>query len=492
MTDTLQTDYSRKWLAMASLGMGIFLSTIDGSIVNVALPTLVKNFNSSFAVVQWVALAYMLTLATLILSMGRLGDIIGKKQVYTWGMIIFTASSALCGLSQTVYMLIVFRVIQGSGAAMMAALGIALITEAFPPGERGKAYGAAGSFVSIGIITGPTLGGILIDAISWHWIFFVNIPIGLIGVFMVTRFVPHSKPVKKQRFDYWGAAVFFISVLSFLLAVTFVQRLGFNNPFIIGLLGIWLIFLIVFLFVESKTAQPMIDLHLFKSPLLGINLITGFTAFIGTTGVVLLMPFFLENVLGYNPHQVGFLLSVVPLSAGIVSPFSGALSDRFGTRRIATLGLFIMAVGYAGLTTLNEHTTSLSYILKFLPIGLGIGIFQSPNNSAIMGSASRGSLGLVSSLISVTRVTGQSIGIALIGAFWNSRLMHYSGIVVSQGSQKPPVIEAHVKSLQETLFVTTLLIVTALILNSLGFFVKRLQRGCTPGIKKSDSSQNFL
>jgi len=168
-------DYSRKWHVMAAVAMGVFLATIDGSIVNVALPTLTRAFGAEFAVVQWVVLAYLLTVTTLMLSVGRLGDMAGKKPVYASGFVIFTLGSVLCGLSPGVYWLIGFRVLQAIGAAMMMALGMAIVTEAFPPAERGKALGISGSMVSIGIVVGPVLGGLLIGALSWHWIFFVNL-----------------------------------------------------------------------------------------------------------------------------------------------------------------------------------------------------------------------------------------------------------------------------------------------------------------------------
>ena len=231
-----EPDYSRKWYTLISIGMGVFLATVDASIVNVALPTLITTFNTHFAVVQWVALSYMLTVATLILSMGRLGDLKGKRRIYSAGMIIFTIGSTLCGLSQTIYWLIFFRIVQGTGAAMMAAFGTAIVSEAFPDKERGKALGTIGGIVSIGIFTGPVLGGILIDAISWHWIFFVNIPIGIIGLVMVLRFVPSFKVVKGQSFDFRGAGIMFISVLSFLLALTLGQNLGVsqsNNRYVV-------------------------------------------------------------------------------------------------------------------------------------------------------------------------------------------------------------------------------------------------------------------
>ena len=472
-------DYSRKWYVLVAVGMGVFLATIDASIVNVALPTLVRSFNTQFAVVQWVALSYMLTLATLILSMGRLGDLRGKKRIYMIGMIVFTVGSALCGLSQTVYWLIFFRVLQAIGASMMAALGTAIVTEAFPASERGRALGTIGGIVSIGIITGPVLGGILIDVVSWHWIFFVNIPVGIIGTFMVLRFVPAIEPVEGQRFDLAGAAILFVSVVSFLLALTLGQNLGFRNHLIVMLFVAWLASLVLFLYVELAHSQPMVDLRIFQNGLLSLGLFSGFLTFVSTAGVVLLMPFYLENVLGYSPHQVGMLLAVVPVSAGLSSPISGSLSDRFGTRPITTLGLAVLVIGYLGLTTLSEGTSAAGYVARFLPIGLGAGIFQSPNNSAIMGAATRQQLGVVSGLLSITRTLGQTSGIAAIGAFWAARVSFYAGTDFKAGPTRTN-IEAQVHGLRDALSGIVILIGVALILNIWGLLLEWIQRNKRP------------
>jgi EmrB/QacA subfamily drug resistance transporter len=457
-------DNKNKWFILFSVGMGVFLATIDASIVNIALPTFVNAFNTKFAVVQWVALSYMLTIATLILSMGRLGDLKGKKKIYLSGMITFTLSSVLCGLSQTVYWLIFFRIVQGIGAAMMASLGVALVTEAFPGEERGKALGTIGGIVSIGIITGPVLGGILIDAISWHWIFFVNIPIGVLGSFMVLRFVPTSTGIKKQSFDFIGAGTMFTSVLSFLLALTLGQHLGFRNPLIILLFTIWIATFIFFLYLELHIEHPMIDLHIFRNTLFSLNLFTGFMSFVATAGVVLLMPFYLENILGYNPHQVGFLVATVPISAGIVSPLSGTLSDRFGTRPISTIGLAFLVFGFYSLTTLHETTTVPGYVLRFIPVGLGLGIFQSPNNSAIMGAAPKKYLGIVSGLLSISRTLGQTSGIAAIGAFWAARVSFYAGTEFEAGPTRTNMI-AQMHGLHDALSSIVILVGFALFLN---------------------------
>jgi EmrB/QacA subfamily drug resistance transporter len=459
-----EIDYSRKWLVMATIGMGIFLATIDSSIVNVALPTLVREFNTQFAVVQWVVLGYLLTLATLMLGIGRLADMVGKKPIYLIGMILFTFSSLCCGLSPTIYWLISFRVLQGIGAVMMIALGAGILTEAFPPQERGKAMGFVGGIVSIGIITGPTLGGILIDFISWHWIFFVNIPVGITGSFMVLHFLPNVKRQIGQRFDFWGAFFLFVSLTSFLLTLTLGQKLGFLNPKILFIFMGWIIFFPLFLLIEFRVDQPMVDMKLFRNENFSLNLLTGFTTFVVTGGIVLLMPFYLENVLGLNPHQVGLLLAVVPLTAGISSPVAGTLSDRFGTRIISTIGLTLIFMGFLSLLGLNIHTSSFGYIIRFIPIGLGIGIFQSPNNSAIMGSAPKEKLGIVSSILSLTRTLGQSSGIAALGALWVSRVGSYSHSSFQVGGNRTP-LEAQVRGLHDTIWAVVLLVGGALVLS---------------------------
>ncbi|MGC8880003.1 MAG: DHA2 family efflux MFS transporter permease subunit, partial [Anaerolineae bacterium] len=420
-------DYRRKWYVMAAVVMGTFLGTIDGSIVNVTLPTLVGAFNSELAIVQWVVLAYLLTVATLMLSVGRLADMFGKKQIYAGGMVIFTLGSLACGLSTSIYMLIAFRVLQAVGAAMVIALGPAIITEAFPPTERGRALGISGATVSVGIVLGPALGGILLHYLSWHWIFFVNLPVGIAGVLLVMRFVPQRKPIGGQRFDFAGATTMFFSLLSLLLALTFAQGSGFDAPPILALLAGFLAFLCTFIFVERNSAQPIVDFGMFGNPLFSVNLITGFVTFVAISGTLILMPFYLQGILGLDSLRVGALLAVHPIAMGLVAPLSGALSDRVGVRPIAVVGLLALLGGYIAVSSLDVNTTPLGYALRLLPVGLGMGIFQSPNNSAIMGAAPRARLGVASSILALTRALGQTVGISVLSTVWAGCVMVHAG-----------------------------------------------------------------
>jgi len=433
-----QIDYSRKWYVFAGVAMGIFLSTIDGSIVNVALPTLVEELDTHLPTVQWVVLAYLLALGTLMLSMGRLGDMIGKKSIYVAGFVIFTVGSVLCGLAPNVYWLIGFRVVQAVGGAMIMALGMAIVTESFPPSERGRALGLTGSMVSIGIVLGPTLGGLILDALSWHWIFFVNLPVGIVGTLMVMRFVPARRPAGRQRFDLVGAMTFFAGMLAMLLAVTLGQQVGFDDRRVLFLLAGGVAAMAAFVVVERRASQPMLDLEMFRNKLFSINLVSGFMTFVSMSGTVFLMPFFLQGVLGYEPRQVGLMLAAVPLAVGMVSPLSGALSDRVGTRPITVVGLATVMVGFYSLSTVTADMTAVGYVLRSLPVGIGLGIFQSPNNSAVMGTVPRERLGVASGLLSITRIVGQTTGIAVLSALWAGRVAVYSGAPLPEGATNAP------------------------------------------------------
>lgn len=463
-------DYARKWWVMVAVAMGIFLGTIDGSIVNVALPTLVEELDTTFATVQWVVLGYLLTLATLVLGIGRLGDIIGKKPIYTVGFGVFTLGSVLAGFSPGVGWLIGFRIFQALGAAMVFALGFAIITEAFPPRERGRALGITGAIVSVGIVLGPTLGGLLIDSLGWRWIFFVNLPIGIIGTFTAVRFIPNVRPPGGQRFDFAGAGTFFAALLSLMLGLTFGQARGFGTGLVLGLLGLGAALLVVFVAIERRARHPMLDLSLFRNRLLTVNLFTGWASFAAIAGLLVLLPFYLENVLGYAPREVGLLLASAPVALGLAAPASGSISDRIGPRPVIVVGLAVLLGGYLLMTTLSTETSAFGYILILIPVGLGMGIFQSPNNSAIMGSVPAERLGVTSGLLTITRITGQLSGISILGAVWASRVATY-GHTVGEPSTAPAA--AQVAGLRDTVMVVAVLVAVSLGLATWGLILER-------------------
>jgi EmrB/QacA subfamily drug resistance transporter len=467
-----KTDYSKKWLITAAVAAGTFLGTIDGSIVNIALPTLVRELHSDFSTIQWVVLAYLLTTTTFLLSIGRLADLIGKKSLYLAGFIIFTTMSALCGLATSAPMLIGLRVFQALGAVLMFALGSAIITEAFPANERGFALGFNGLMVSLGSISGPSVGGMILDTLPWRWIFYVNVPVGLVGAFLVYRFVPNHRPGSTEKFDYSGSICIFLGLLGFLVALTFGQSTGFFQPNVIGLMLFSIIFFYIFLRIERKVPYPMINLHLFSNRQFSVSVITGFLSFISSSGNVLLAPFFLQNMLGFSPGRAGLLLITVPVAMGITAPIAGYLSDRLGSRPLTIFGLSFLCLGYLLVSGLDLSTTTINYILRFIPVGIGLGAFQSPNNSAIMGSVPPKHFGIASSLLALTRTTGQTVGISLMGAIWASQVRFSMGAAALPDPTSAQV-GLQVIAFQRTILVITGVIFIALCLSIWSYLIKR-------------------
>ncbi len=473
-----EVDYSRKWIVMGAIAMGIFLATIDGSIVNLALPTIVTDLQAGFAAVQWVVLAYLLTLTTLLLSVGRFADIVGKKQIYTLGFVVFIIGSALCGIAPAIWWLIAFRVLQAIGAAMILALGPALLVDAFPPSECGQALGLVGTAVSIGFIAGPALGGLVLEYASWHWIFFINVPIGILGTIIAARVLPDVRPASGQRFDFVGSALLFVGLLTLLLALSFTQQVGLLHPGVLALLGVAVVSLVAFVLVELRIEQPLINLRLFQHADLSINVTNGFLTFMLIGVVFLLIPFYLEGMLGFSPRDVGLIQAVVPIALGIVSPISGWLSDRYGTRGISIIGLAVLLVGYVLISTFNAETSVPFLVLALAPIGIGMGLFQSPNNSSIMAAAPVQQRGVISSLLAITRTMGQTVGIAISGALWASRVVLYEGAALPGGATTG-AISSQMLALHDTFVVAVGIIAFALVLCIWGWVQHR--RATTAG-----------
>jgi len=410
---------------MLGIGTGVFMATLDASIVNISLPTLVSDLNSNFSTISWVILSYTLVLTSLMLGIARLGDMFDKKKLYTAGLVLLTISSLLCGLAPGVNWLIAFRALQGFGAAMTQALGTAIITEALPAKERGRALGIIGTTVSTGIAIGPPLGGILIGLFGWRSVFLVNVPVGLIAILVVTRVVPSLSTRPGQKFDAIGAVILFATLCCYAMGMTIWQRIGFQSSLTQGLLFATLIGLIGFILFELRTQQPMVDLSMFRNTLFSLNLIMGFLVFVVMSGAFI-MPFFLENVRSYSVQTAGLILMANPIVMGLIAPVAGSLSDRFGSRGISMFGLVVVIFGCLTISTFNENVTALGFIIRYLPLGIGLGIFQSPNNSAIMGAAPRNRLGVASGLLSLSRTLGQTTGLPLISTLFSTLVLTFA------------------------------------------------------------------
>jgi EmrB/QacA subfamily drug resistance transporter len=412
-----------KWGALLAVGLGVFMGTLDMSVVNISLPTLVEQLHTNFATIQWVVLGYGLVITSTMLGAARLGDMYEKKKLYNLGLVVFTVGSLLCGLSPHIGWLIAFRVLQGCGAVITQALGTAIIVEAFPSYERGRVLGIVGSIASIGISLGPAIGGLMIGWVGWRLIFLINVPIGVVAFLASLRFlVARSSREVKQSFDGIGALALLVTLCCFALAMTMGQNQGFGNGLVRMLLAVSVVGMIFFLALEKRARHPMVDLSLFRNTPFSLNLMIGLFSAVPLSGVFLI-PFFLQLVLHYSPQQVGLIMMVTPVAVALIAPLSGMLSDRYGTRGISMAGLLILAGGCLAISTLNSDIGVLGYLLRVSPLGIGLGLFLSPNNSAIMGAAPPERLGVASGLLSLTRSLGQTTGMPIMGAIFTSTLM---------------------------------------------------------------------
>jgi EmrB/QacA subfamily drug resistance transporter len=413
----------KKWWVLATVACGTFMATLDSSIVNIALPTLTKVLHTDLRSIKWVIVVYLLTITCTLLPFGRLSDLYGRKKIFQVGFVVFTIGSLLCGFATTLDQLILSRMFQGLGASMLMANGPAIITSAFDLRQRGKALGVLSMVVSMGLVSGPSIGGFLITHMGWRSIFLVNIPIGFIGLYFARKYLwnPGPKP-KHGPFDWGGSFIQMLMLLSFILFVdppTF--TIAGSKPILIPrwLLGTTLLALSwVFFTVQRQVPSPILDFSLFKVRTFWAANLANFLNFISYSALLVLMPFYLEEVLVYTPQQAGYLMSTIPLTVFIVAPISGALSDKMGSRGLCALGAFVagaalfLMAGFPG-TGLTERSQQGMIILALCSIGLSSGLFQSPNNVALMSSIPPDKLGVASALMATIRNLGLVTGTGL-------------------------------------------------------------------------------
>jgi len=414
-----------KWLVLAAVGVGTFMSALDGSVVNTILPVVTAYFRTTVATIEWVVATYLLVVSGLLLLVGRLGDMRGNKNTYVTGFVIFVLGSAFCGLSPAPAYLIVSRGFQAIGAAMLFANSPAILTKAFPAKQRGRALGLQGTMTYLGLTTGPFLGGWLADHFGWHSVFYINIPIGVLAIWISLTVIPRDLPSdRRDTFDLAGALTFMTGLVVLLFALNQGHNWGWSSPIILGLLIASALVLGLFLRLERRIPSPMLDLGLFRNRIFTVSTISPLLNYICIYSVLFLMPFYLIQARGLSASQAGLILTAQPIIMALAAPLSGALSDRIGSRILTTLGLFILA---AGLLLLSRLTLTSHFALAVLGLaicGFGTGMFVAPNNSALMGSAPRNRQGIAAGVLALARNVGMVLGIGLTGAIFTTILAH--------------------------------------------------------------------
>ena len=411
-----------KWIALSCTTLGALFSVLSGSTLIVALPVIMKDLHASMNIITWTIMGYMLVMTILVPSIGRMGDMYGRKKLYVSGFALFTLASLFCGLSQSGIQLLIFRMVQAVGGALMVANSTAIVADAFPKEELGKALGLNIMVISIAFIIGPILGGFLMS-FGWRSIFYINIPIGIIGtLWSAVQLKEINKTTIKQTFDLKGTLTFSVGVLILLIALSLGAFMGWTNLYVLSLFLISIILLAVFVRIENHTDQPMLDLRLFKTRIIAFAYISNFLNGLARGAVTFLLIFYFQGIKGMDPLVAGLLLSPFAISMMIVSPFSGGLSDRYGARVLSSVGLLITAVGLGGLMMIKATTSTTELIIWMLIMGFGSGMFFSPNTSAIMGSVPADKRGIAAGVNTMMNNAGTVLSIALSMAIISSSI----------------------------------------------------------------------
>ena len=404
-------------LAVATVSFGTFLATITGSSIRVAFPSIAEGLNASWAGIQWVSMVFLLTVTALLATAGRLGDLYGLKRLYITGIALFVAGSALCGAAWSLPALIAFRTLQACGAALTASMGPALVATAALPGQRGRAMGWIGTAVAIGLSAGPPIGGFLLELGSWRWVFLINLPLGVIAVTGAILFLPRTIPAgPRPRFDLIGAVLLGTGFAALLLGLSQGRDWGWTSTPLLGLIAGAVVLIVVFLLWERRAAEPVLELSLFRNRVFSSAVSSAMLLFMATIGVSFLVVFYLTHGLGLQGWRLGLVMAAQPLGAALTAPFAGRASDRIGSLPLTVSGALIIVAAYALLAWQCERGEIWAVALPLALIGLGHGIFGSPNSSALLGAAPRESLGVAGGVLATARTIGMASGIAIAGA----------------------------------------------------------------------------
>jgi EmrB/QacA subfamily drug resistance transporter len=404
-----------KWIVLSVTTIGALMAAIDSTIVILALPQMMEKLHADLVHMIWVIMAYILVSTVLLLTFGRIADMFGRVRLYNLGFVVFTVGSALCGFSQTALHLILARLVQGAGAALMMVNSPAIITEVFPPHERGRALGINGITWALGGIAGPLLGGLILTIASWRWIFYINVPIGIAGS-LWGYFALKEMTVRRreEKFDPAGALMFSVGLIALLFALTLGIQFSWTSPVILSLFALFAVMLPLFLFWERRATKPVLDLSLFDNRIYNFSVLAAMLQSLAMFAINFLIVFYLQAVRGYDPLTAALLLIPLSIVSAVVGPLSGLLADHIGARLPATVGVLLQAAALLWfIFKLTPSTPYSSMVFGLVLVGLGGGLFWSPNTSAAMNGAPKDRLGIASATLATLRQTGMVTSFAL-------------------------------------------------------------------------------
>lgn len=445
-------DQMNRWVVLALSASSSFITTLDGSIVNIGLPAIAQTFHVGVSgAIEWVIIGYLVIIAAVLLTFGRLADMVGRRPIFLSGLVIFVLGSALCGMAPSLWLLVLARLFQGLGGALIFAVNVAMITSAFYHHERGLALGLNTIIVSLGVATGPTIGGIITQYLNWRWIFYVNVPICLL-VFVIGFMVYHEqRPARGEsgRFDPWGATLLAIGFAALTLGLSFGEEWGWTSPGTLYAFGVGLVMLVVAVNVERHIEYPVMNLHLVTNRTFALANISFMLCMMALFAPGFILPFYFEQLRGFSTIHTGLMMTPLPLALAVVAPLSGSLADRFGSRWLSPIGLALACLGLALLSQLNATSSTWDVVWRLALTGFGQGIFQSPNTRTLMGAAPRDAQGEASGLLATGRVIGQSTSVALTGTIFTALGAATAGtLLAAPGAQN--LAPARLLALQNT------------------------------------------
>jgi EmrB/QacA subfamily drug resistance transporter len=439
-----------KWAVLALVALGTFMTALDASIVNIGLPSIARAFRAPVGgAVEWVIIIYLVVIAGTLLTVGRLSDLVGSKAVWMTGLAMFVLGSTLCGAASTLVMLIIARAFQGLGGALIFAPGLAIIADAFPPAERGRALGMNAVVSAIGTSFGPTLGGVITEHLTWRWIFYINLPLGALGFIASSRLLARSETRTREPLDLPGAVLVAMGFSLLTVTLSFGQAWGWASGRLLACVVFAVVALVAAARVERRTRHPIVDLALFRESVLASSLGSLMLAMLALFAASFLLPFYFEELRGFSVARAGFLLTPLPLTIAVVAPFSGALADRVGSRWLVAGGLALASMGLLLLSRLDANSTIEQIVGCLVVTGLGQGMFQSPNSRALMNAAPASQQGEASGLLATARVVGQSLSVALAAAIFTGVGGASAGLTLA-AARAAAVSPAHVVALQHT------------------------------------------
>lgn len=396
-----------RWRILTAVGLFTFMATLDGSIVNIALPVMSRDLKIPMNQSEWIVSIYLIMICALLLLFGKVGDAFGKVKVFKIGTFLFVLGSLLCGL------LLGARVVQALGASMTMSNNNGIITEVFPLKERGRALGLTGSFVALGSIAGPGIGGLILAHFSWGYIFWINVPIGILTIIFGHFILPKDIIKTHEKIDYAGFVSFAALIVSLFLGIFIGQQIGFTSPIILTAFVVALISAGIFVWIEQHVEQPLLSFRLFKNIDFSLSLLCAFLIFIVNFFFNVISPFYLENALGLAPNLAGYSLMIFPIVQVVVAPIAGSISDKIGPELLTFVGLILISISQVGYMLMNLQTPIWLFMFFVGLVGLGNGIFQAPNNTIVMSSVGVQDLGVAGGINALARNLGMVFGISL-------------------------------------------------------------------------------